>query len=54
MKLHWEITTVIMIKLIALYIIWMLCFSHPVAPTLTTQSLQERWLATSSINKKQG
>lgn len=39
-----EIVVVVIIKLIAIFTIWMICFSDPVKRHLTTQSMQQRIL----------
>lgn len=39
--LHKEITIVVIVKLIAIFILWYFCFSHPVKDHLTTRVMQQ-------------
>lgn len=39
-----EITLVIIIKLLALTLIWFVCFSHPLSKKLTPQTLAQHYL----------
>lgn len=39
-----EIILVITLKLLALTLIWFVCFSHPVSKKLTPQSLAQHYL----------
>lgn len=39
-----EIILVITLKLLALTVIWFVCFSHPVSKKLTPQSLAQHYL----------
>lgn len=40
-----EIALTLVVKLIALWLIWFLCFSNPVKPKLDTQALNQHLLS---------
>lgn len=38
-----EITIILCLKLVAIFILWKCCFSHPIDHTLTTQDIAARF-----------
>lgn len=40
-----EITLILLVKVLVLFILWKLCFSQPIEPTLTAESISKHLLS---------
>ena len=47
--LKFEISGVLVVKLIAIYLLWLICFSHPLDKLLTSQSVSQHLLGNSTV-----